>query len=142
MERPAEGEAIAGAEEAWREEFAGPSRFVDAQSAIDDVTRNTICIGDLDHRLAGPRFFSITHSLTNLSLDRLSLPELSSFHAGRLLAVQVITSRLQTFQLLTMHQSKHSLKRFLQLTLNFKDSIILNLRRRSLNPFLLLAQLN
>ena len=57
MERPAEGEAIAGAEEAWREEFAGSSRFVDAQSAIDDVTRNTICIGDLDHRLAGPRFF-------------------------------------------------------------------------------------
>ena len=57
MERPAEGEAIAGAEEAWREEFAGSSRFVDAQSAIDDVTRNIICIGDLDHRLAGPLFF-------------------------------------------------------------------------------------
>ena len=57
MERPADGEAVAGAEAVWRQEFSGPSRFVDAQGAMDAVLADTICIGDLGHRLAGPRFF-------------------------------------------------------------------------------------
>ncbi len=57
LEKPAEGEAIAGAEAVWQEDFSGTSRFTDARQAMNDVLENTICIGDLGHRLAGPRFF-------------------------------------------------------------------------------------
>ena len=57
MENPANSEAIAGAEAVWLKTFSGPSRFSEAQEAMDAVLANTICIGDLDHRMAGPKFY-------------------------------------------------------------------------------------
>ena len=57
LEKPGDGEAVAGAEAVWEQVFSGPSRFTDAQEATQAVLEDTICIGDLDHRLAGPRFF-------------------------------------------------------------------------------------
>ena len=57
MEQPSGGEAVAGAESVWQKESTGSSRFADAQSAIDTVLADTICIGDLGHGLAGPHFF-------------------------------------------------------------------------------------
>ena len=57
MEKPADGEAVAGAEAVWQQDFTGSSRFEDARTAMAAVLEDTICIGDLKHRLAGPRFF-------------------------------------------------------------------------------------
>ena len=57
MEKPADGEAVAGAEAVWQQDFAGSSRFEDARTAMAAVLEDTICIGELNHRLAGPRFF-------------------------------------------------------------------------------------
>lgn len=57
IENPSDSEAIAGAEAIWMKSFSGESRFEETQKAIDEVLENLISIGDLDHRLAGPKFF-------------------------------------------------------------------------------------
>jgi menaquinone-specific isochorismate synthase len=57
MENPGEAEAVAGAEAIWQETFTGKSRFADAQVAMESAMEDIICIGDLDHKAAGPRFF-------------------------------------------------------------------------------------
>ena len=57
MENPADSEAIAGAEAVWAKTFSSESRFEETQKAINHVLDNMICIGDLGHRMAGPKFF-------------------------------------------------------------------------------------
>ena len=57
MENPSDSEAIAGAEAIWTKSFSGETRFEETQKAIEEVQENLICIGDLYHPLAGPKFF-------------------------------------------------------------------------------------
>jgi menaquinone-specific isochorismate synthase len=58
IERPADDEAIAGAEAVAQARFDGPERFRQVQAFADDVLENTIVVGDLSEAFTGPHFFT------------------------------------------------------------------------------------
>ncbi|PXA02896.1 isochorismate synthase [Coraliomargarita sinensis] len=58
IERPADDEAIAGAEAVVQARFDGPGRFQQVQAFADDVLENTIVVGDLSEAFTGPHFFT------------------------------------------------------------------------------------
>ena len=57
VERPSEGFAVAGAEAVLEFSAAGPTRFAAAKEFIARTLENTIAVGPLDDRFAGPHFF-------------------------------------------------------------------------------------
>lgn len=58
IERPADDEAIAGAEAVVQARFDGPNRFREVQAFADNVLANTIAVGDLSEAFTGPHFFT------------------------------------------------------------------------------------
>lgn len=58
IERPADDEAIAGAEAVVQARFDGPDRFRQVQAFADEVLENTIVVGDLSEAFTGPHFFT------------------------------------------------------------------------------------
>ncbi|MFO8026922.1 MAG: isochorismate synthase [Opitutales bacterium] len=58
IERPADDEAIAGAEAVVQARFDGPARFRQVRAFADDVLENTIVVGDLSEAFTGPHFFT------------------------------------------------------------------------------------
>jgi menaquinone-specific isochorismate synthase len=58
VERAADEEALAGAEAVAEATFSGPDRFVQAQAFADEITDNTIVVGDLNEPFTGPHFFT------------------------------------------------------------------------------------
>ncbi|HKK19560.1 MAG TPA: isochorismate synthase [Opitutales bacterium] len=58
IERPADDEAIAGAEAVVRARFDGPERFRQVRAFADEVLENTIVVGDLSEAFTGPHFFT------------------------------------------------------------------------------------
>jgi len=58
LEKPASGEAIAGADAVESATFSGASRFADVRAWAQEVQSRLIGIGDLDTPRAGPHFFT------------------------------------------------------------------------------------
>ncbi|MFQ3226477.1 MAG: menaquinone-specific isochorismate synthase, partial [Lentimonas sp.] len=58
VERAADEEALAGAEAVAEATFSGPGRFEEAQAFADEITENTIVVGDLNEPFTGPHFFT------------------------------------------------------------------------------------
>ena len=58
VERPEERMAVAGAEAVLDYASSGPGRFAACQKWVEDILANTLAVGNLDARFAGPHFFS------------------------------------------------------------------------------------
>ncbi|WP_162030256.1 MULTISPECIES: isochorismate synthase MenF [unclassified Lentimonas] len=58
VERAAAEEALAGAEAVAEATFSGADRFEQAQAFADEITANTIVVGDLSEPFTGPHFFT------------------------------------------------------------------------------------
>ena len=58
VERPAEGVALAGAEEVVSFTTRGAGRFQACQAFIDDTLANAVAVGCADHPFGGPHFFA------------------------------------------------------------------------------------
>jgi menaquinone-specific isochorismate synthase len=58
IERPADEEALAGAEAVCMATFSGPERFAQVKAYADEILANTISVGDLSAAFTGPHFFT------------------------------------------------------------------------------------
>jgi menaquinone-specific isochorismate synthase len=58
LEKPAAGEAVAGADALESATFSGPGRFAGVRQWADEVLSRVIAIGDLTAPCGGPRFFA------------------------------------------------------------------------------------
>lgn len=58
IERPADEEALAGAEAVVQASFEGADRFQQVKAFSEEILNNTIAVGDLDQPFTGPHFFT------------------------------------------------------------------------------------
>lgn len=58
VERPADEEAVAGAEAVAQASFDGPQRFAQVKAFAQEILDNTITVGDLNEPFTGPHFFT------------------------------------------------------------------------------------
>lgn len=88
IERPADEEALAGAEAVVQASFDGPNRFARVKAFADEILENTIAVGDLSEPFTGPHFF------TAFTFDE-NTPTDSAFRAGTVFLPRWQVSRSQ-----------------------------------------------
>lgn len=58
LEQPSHNWAMAGAEAIWEASFSGMERFRQMQESCQDVLEHSVAVGDVDHVMTGPHFFT------------------------------------------------------------------------------------
>ncbi|MEX0323534.1 MAG: isochorismate synthase MenF [Puniceicoccaceae bacterium] len=74
MENRFHGWALAGAEAVVARTWKGPDRFREARDFADNLTRNTIAIGDMSLPFSGPLFFGGFSFFDEMETDHASFP--------------------------------------------------------------------